>query len=222
MKSPVKPRLMRILLDGEPHSEIDLATGVGFTKVATIRKWLDSFQNAGFIELSKNELSAGNVCRIVTTRETVLKIYHHPEFRALRPEIRSAPWFCPVFTLEFALLPENLPLLIDEMVRASHTFFETICMYDTPEKIRETYQPALLVNRIYGVSDPVFDDLCICYQIFLHAVIRDIRYGGLGEGFAQLLNITQETLERRHADCIARGKKKAASSHSPRSPATER
>jgi hypothetical protein len=208
MKSPVKPRLMRILLDGEPHSEIDLATGVGFTKVATIRKWLDSFQNAGFIERSRNELSAGNVCRIVTTRETVLKIYHHPEFRALRPEIRSAPWFCPVFTQQFAALPENLPLLIDEMVRASHTFFETICMYDTPEKIRETYQPALVVNRLYGGSDPVFDDLCICYQIFLHAVIRDIRYGGLGEGFAQLLNRTQETLERRHADCIAPVKKK--------------
>lgn len=211
MKSPVKPRLMRILLDGEPHSEIDLATGVGFTKVATIRKWIDSFQNAGFIERSRSESSAGNVCRIVTTRETVLKIYHHPEFRALRPEIRSAPWFCPVFTLEFALLPENLPLLIDEMVRASHTFFETICLYDTPEKIRETYQPALLVNRLYGVSDPVFDDLCICYQIFLHAVIRDIRYGGLGEGFAQLLNKTQETLERRHADCNIPVKKKAGS-----------
>ena len=213
MKSPVKPRLMRILLDGEPHSEIDLATGVGFTKIATIRKWLDSFQNAGFMERSWSESSAGYVCRIITTKETVLKIYQHPEFRSLRPEIRSGAWFCPLFTSQFALLPENLPELIDEMVRASHTFFETICLYDTPEKIRETYQPALLVNRLYGVPDPVFDDLCIYYQIFLHAVIRDIRYGGLGEGFAQLLNRTQEIIEHRGAGCIARVKKKAAPSH---------
>ena len=197
MKSPVKPRLMRVLLDGEPHSEIDLATGVGFTKVATIRKWIESFQSAKFIERYRSESTAGYVCRIITTRETVLKIYNYPEFRALRPEIRQAPWFCSVFTPQFAALPEDLPGFIDEMVRASHSFFETISMYDTPEKIRETYQPALLVNRLAGVSDPVFDDLCIYYQIFVHAVIRDIRYGGLGEGFAQLLDRAQGTLEQR-------------------------
>ena len=211
MKSPVKPRLMRILLDGEPHNEIDLATGVGFTKVATIRKWIDSFQNTGFIERSRSESSVGYVCRLITNRETVLKIYNHHEFRALRPEIRQAPWFCPVFTLQFAALPENLPELINEMVRASHTFFETICMYDTPEKIRETYQPSLLVNQLAVVADPVFDDLCIYYQVFLHAVIRDIRYGGLGEGFAQILNRAQEALKRHYSDYIAPVKKKAGS-----------
>ena len=201
---------MHILLDGEPHSEIDLATGVGFTKVATIRKWIESFQTAKFIERYTSESSAGYVCRIITTKETVLKIYHHAEFRALRPEIRQAPWFCPVFTQQFASLPKELPLLIDGMVRASHTFFETICRYDTPEKIRETYQPALLVNRLYGVSDPVFDDLCIYHQIFLHAVLRDIRYGGLAEGFAQLLDSTQETLERWYAAGIAPSWKEAS------------
>jgi len=211
MKSPVKPRLMRILLDGEPHNEIDLATGVGFTKVATIRKWIDSFQNTGFIERSRSESSVGYVCRLITNRETVLKIYNHHEFRALRPEIRSTAWFCPVFTTQFAALPETLPELIDEMVRASHTFFETIYMYDTPEKIRETYQPSLLVNQLAGVADPVFDDLCIYYQVFLHAVIRDIRYGGLGEGFAQILNRAQEALKRRYSDYIAPVKKKAGS-----------
>ena len=211
MKSPVKPRLMRILLDGEPHNEIDLATGVGFTKVATIRKWIDSFQNTGFIERIRSESSVGYVCRLITNRETVLKIYNHHEFRALRPEIRSAPWFCQVFTSQFAALPENLPELIDAMVRASHTFFETIYMYDTPEKIRETYQPTLLVNQLAGVADPVFDDLCIYYQVFLHAVIRDIRYGGLGEGFAQILNRAQEALKRHYSDYIAPVKKKAGS-----------
>jgi len=211
MKSPVKPRLMRILLDGEPHSEIDLVTGVGFTKVATIRKWIESFQNTGFIERYRSESSAGYECRLLTNREAVMKIYHHPEFRALRPEIRNAPWFCSVFTPQFASLPEDLTLLIDAMIRASHTFFETICMYDTPEKIRETYQHVLLVNKLAGVSDPVFDDLCIYYQVFLHAVIRDIRYGGLGEGFAQILNRAQEALKRQYSDYIAPVKKKAGS-----------
>ena len=95
------------------------------------------------------------------------------------------------------------------MARASHSFFETISMYNTPEKIRETYQPALLVNKLAGFSDPVFDDLCIYYQIFLHAVIRDIRYGGLAGGFAQLLTSTQETLEHRYAAGIALSRKKA-------------
>ena len=211
MKSPVKPRLMRILLDGEPHSEIDLATGVGFTKIATIRKWIESFQTTKFIERYRSDTSAAYVCRLIITKEIVSKIYNHPEFRALRPEIRSAAWFCPVFTSQFAALPEDLPQLIDAMVQASHTFFETISMYDTPEKIRETYQPTLLVNRLAGISDTVFDDLCIYYQIFLHAVIRDIKYGGLGEGFAQLLNGVQETMERRYSDHIAPVKKKARS-----------
>ncbi len=215
MKSPVKPRLMRILLDGELHSEIDLATGVGFTKVATIRKWIESFQTTGFIERSRSESATGYVCRIITTKETVLKIYNHPEFRALRPDIRNAPWFCSVFTQPFNGLPEDMPLLIDAMVRASHTFFETISLYDTPEKIRETYHPALVVNQLSGISDPVFNDLCLYYQIFLHAVIRDIKYGGLGEGFAKLLNSSQKTLERRYADYIAPMKKKARSGSHP-------
>lgn len=198
MKSPVKSRLMRILLDGGPHSEIALTTGAGFTKVATIRKWIDLFLAAKFIERYRDESSAGYLCRLITTKEAVQKIYNYPEFCALRPEIRQAAWFCPVFTQPFAALPENLPLLIDDMVRASHTFFETICLYDSPEKIRETYLPVLLVNRLAGISDPVFDDLCIYYQIFLHDIIRDIRYGGLGDGFAQQLNEVQKIIEARY------------------------
>ena len=195
MKSPVKARLMRILLDGEPHREIDLAKGVGFTKVVTIRKWIDAFLAAKFVERRRDDSSEGYVCQIVTTREEVLKIYGYPEFHALRPEIRNASWFCPVFTQPFTVLPGDLPALIDEMVRASHTFFETLCIYDTPEKIRETYRQTTMVNRLAGISDPAFDELCMYYQIFLHAVIRDIRYGGLGNGFASLLNSTQEKVE---------------------------
>lgn len=196
MKSPVKPRLIRILLDGEPHQEIDLATGVGFTKVATIRWAIDSFERARFINRTPEEGRRGYYCQLNCTRDAILKIYNYPEFRALRPEIRKAPWFCPLFTQEFAGLAGDLPALIDAMVGASHTFFETVCIYDTPEKIRETYRQTIIVNRLAGISDPAFDDLCMYYQIYLHAVIRDIRYGGLGDGFAVLLNSTQEKVEQ--------------------------
>ena len=202
MKSPVKPRLMRILLDGEPHSEIDLATGVGFTKVATIRKRIDSFERARFIIRKREEGSSGYYCQLNYTRDVIQKIYDYPEFRALRPEIRRAVWFCPVFTQHFAVLPENLPLLIDEMVGASHTFFETICTYDNPEKIRETFEPSLLLNRLTGISDPVFNDQYLYYQIFVHAVIRDIVHGGLGSGFAGLLNKSQQSLAERYGNDV--------------------
>ncbi len=208
MKSPVKPRLMRILIDGEPHREIELATGAGFTKIATIQKWIDLFQNAGFIERYRSPDDPEYFCRLVTSRESGLKIYNHPEFRTLRPEIRQAPWFCRVFLSQFASLPDDLPQLVGEMARASHTFFETICIHDTPEKIRETYQSALLVNRLSGISDPAFDDLCIYYQIFVHSIIRDIRYGGLSGGFARLLARMQETVEERYAVRSRAGKRR--------------
>lgn len=219
MKSPVKPRLMRILLDGETHSEIDLATHVGFTKVATIRWAIESFERARLIIRKHEAGMPGYYCQLNCTRDLIMKIYNNPEFGALRPEIRKAVWFCPVFTQQFASLPDNLPRLIDEMVRASHTFFETICQYDSPDKIRETYHHTLLVNRLVEISDPTFDDLCLYYQIFLHGVIRDIRYGGLGDGFAQLLNSMQDQIEQRYSSvCITPLQKKSGSRAQGNSP----
>ena len=84
------------------------------------------------------------------------------------------------------------------MVVASHTFFEVISAADTPENLRETYQSALLVNKLAGISDPLFDDYSLFYQIFIHAVIRDIKYGGLGEGFAEVIARVQEEVSRHY------------------------
>ncbi|MCP1662429.1 MAG: hypothetical protein D5R99_08095 [Methanocalculus sp. MSAO_Arc1] len=200
MKSPVKAPLMRILLDGNSHREIDLATGVGFTKVATIRKWLDSFERAGFITREKNEGASGYSCRLNCNRETIMKIYNYLEFQHLRPDIRNKPWFCPLFTRQFEALHGELPDLIDAMVRASHTFFETICHLESPAEIEKIYRQTLLVNQLAGFSSPEFDEICIYYQIFLHSVIRDIRYGGLGEGFADVLGMVQHALSRSAAE----------------------
>lgn len=196
MKSPVKPKLMRILLDGRPHRGIDLATSVGFTKVATIRWVVDSFERARLITRGHAQEGAGDTIQLSSRPDIILKMYHNPEFHALRPEIRKAAWFCPLYTGNFSTLPGDLPELVDDMVRASHTFFETICLYDTPDKIRETFRQTTIVNRLAGISDPVFDELCMYYQIYLHSVIHDIRYGGLGEGFAELLSSTQEKVEQ--------------------------
>ncbi|MDO8841502.1 hypothetical protein [Methanocalculus sp.] len=201
MKSPVKIRLMRILIDGDFHSEIDLAIGLGFTKVATIKKWIDSFERAGFITREKEKERSEYSCRLNYNRDVIIKIYNYPEFQHLRSDIRSAPWFCPLFTRQFQMLHGDLPGLIDEMIRASHTFFETICHFDSPDEIRKIYSQALLVNRLAGFSSPEFDEMCIYYHIFLHGIIRDIRYGGLGEGFADVLGMVQHTLSRRAADC---------------------
>ena len=212
MKSPVKARIMRVLVSGNPVPEIELARRAGFTKVSTIQKWITTFQNAGFIKRYKNPSSSRYVCQIIANRETIRKIYNYPEFRPLRPEIRQAPWFCPLFTAKFSELPGELPELIDAMVVASHKFFETIRIYDTPEKIREIYQPVLLLNRLARISDPLFDEYSLYYQIFVQAVIQDIRYGGLSEGFTQTLGRAQETLERHYPEYPDPVRKKAAPS----------
>jgi len=194
MKSPVKPRLMRILLDGEPHSEIDLATGVGFTKVATIRKVMDLFERARFIMRWHDGDSVGWTCQLNCSRDAVQKIYDHQEFRALRPLIREQPWFCPLFTSNFDTLPDPFCSMIRQMVVQSHTFFEIISRYGSPGKIRETFEPSLLLNRLAGLTDPETNDRFLYYQIFVHAVIRDIEHGGLGSGFASLLEESQQSL----------------------------
>jgi len=194
MKSPVKPRLMRILLDGEPHREIDLAIGVGFTKVATIRKVIDSFERARFIVRNHDTESAGWYCQLNLSREEVLKIYDYPEFRRLRPDIRERPWFGLLFLQKFKDLPDPLPGLVRHMVEQSHTLFAIICRYESPGKIRETFEPALLLNRLVGIRDPFFNDQYLYYQIFVHAVIRDIDHGGLGNGFANLLDESQQAV----------------------------
>jgi hypothetical protein len=193
MKSPVKLKLMRILLDGQPHLEIDLATGAGFTRVATIRKLLDSFERARFITRRKDP-GSGWYCQLNLSRETILKVYNHPEFRMLRPALREQSWFCPLFTGSFDTLPDPLPDTVRQMVVQSHSFFEIISRYDSPEKIRETFKPLLLLNRMASVTDPVFDDHYLFYLIFVQAVIRDIEYGGLGTGFAGLLDESQKVL----------------------------
>lgn len=194
MRSPVKPKVMRILLDGEPHREIDLATGVGFTKVATIRRVIDSFERARFIIRKRDTAMTGWYCQLNLSREDVQKIYDYPEFRTLRPEIRERPWFGLLFIQKFEDLPDPLPRTVRHMVEQSHTFFAIISRYESPGKIRETFEPALLLNRLAGIRDPLFNDLYLYYQIFVHAVIRDIDYGGLGTGFASLLDETQQAL----------------------------
>ena len=191
---------MRTLLDGNPHLEIELARGAGYTRVSTIQRWIRSFETARFITRKPADTRGEFYCQLRITRDAVRKIYNFPEFRQIRPLIREAPWFSPLFTDNFAPLPSGLPSLICEMVKKSHTFFEIIDKYDTPEKIREIYHPAVYVNEILGIKDEEFNAWCLYYQIYIHSIIRDISGGGLGEGFMDLVNEMQDQIGTLHVD----------------------
>lgn len=205
MKSPVKVKVMQILLDGNPHTETELANGAGFTKVASIQRWIRSFENARFIVRRPTGRRGEFNCQIVISKETVRRIYSYPEFRQLRSQIRMAPWFAPLFAGSFGALPGNLPELIPEMIRESHSFFEIIAMYDTPEKVMETYQPCLYVNELEGIQNEEFNTLCLYYQLYVQSIVRDIPTGGLGRGFMNLVRDVQLELGELHRKCRQAG-----------------
>lgn len=193
MKSPVKEKLIRILLDGNEHPEIDLARGAGFTRVATILRWVRAFENAGFIV--RRPAGRGEYrCQLIISRDTARKIYYYPEFRRIRPLIRMTPWFGPLFTTRFIALPGDLPLVITDMVKKSHTFFEIIDTYGSHEKVRELYHPCLFINELQGITDEEFNARCLYYQLYVQSIVRDLSGGGLGEGFADLLGEIQGSL----------------------------
>lgn len=194
MKSPVKEKLIRLLLDGKPHTEIELAQGAGFTKVAAIQRWLKSFENARFISRVPAEKRGEVRYQIVLTRDAIRRIYYYPEFRKIRPLIRTAPWFGPLFADTFAALPGDLHLVIQDMIKRSHSFFEIIDTYDTPEKVREIYQLCLYVNELQGIKDEEFNAWCLYYQLYVQAIIRDLSEGGLGEGFMDLVGDVQDRI----------------------------
>ncbi len=92
VKSSVKEKLMWILLDGNPHSEADLARGAGFSRVVSIQRWIRAFENAGFIARRPTSVKGECVCQLALSRgRTAKKIYSYPEFRQIRPLIRAAP-----------------------------------------------------------------------------------------------------------------------------------
>ncbi|HEU17305.1 MAG TPA: hypothetical protein ENO06_01085, partial [Methanolinea sp.] len=161
MKSPVKERLIRILLDGNPHSELVLAQGVGFLRVASIQRWLRTFENARFIVRKANGIHGEYTCQLILDRDSARKIYSYSEFRQIRQLIRTAPWFSPLFLDTFETLPGDLPLVIKKMVQQSHTFFEIIEKYDTPERIWEVYHPCLFINELQGIQNEEFNAWCL-------------------------------------------------------------
>jgi hypothetical protein len=195
VKSPVKEKLMRILLDGAPHPEIELARGAGFTRASTIQKWTRSFEGVKFIVRRPTGEKGEFQCQLRLTRDTVRKIYHYPEFRQIRPLIRQAPWFGPLFLHQFTGLPGNLPSMIQEMIKKSHTFFEFIDRYDTHEKVREIFYPILYFNELQGITDEEINSWCLYYQLYVHSVVQDLSGGGLGEGFMDLMRDVQARIK---------------------------
>lgn len=211
VKSPVKEKLMRILLDGNPHSELDLARSAGFSRVVSIQRWIRAFENARFIERNPIGMNGREyTCQLILSRDSARKIYSYSEFRQIRPLIRTAPWFCPLFLDKFETLPGDLPLFITRMVQQSHTFFEIIEKYETPDRIWEVYHLCLYVNELQGIKNEEFNAWCLYYQLYVQSIVRDLSEGGLGEGFIDLIRDVQNrirTLPRKkvHAGGITHG-----------------
>lgn len=191
VKSPVKEKLIKVLLDGNAHSEIDLARGAGFSSATAIQKWIKAFENARFIVRKPIDGRREYTCQLILSRDTARKIYYYPEFRQIRPLIRMTPWFGPLFVDRFAALPGDLPSIIHEMVKKSHTFFEIIDTYGNPEKVWELYHPCLYVNELQGIKNKEFNAWCLYYHLYVQSIVQDLSGGGLGEGFSDLVGDVQ-------------------------------
>jgi hypothetical protein len=198
MRSTVKPRLLSLLLDGAPHTEQELAERLGFRRVETIRHAIRSFENAGYITRKRNP-DLGWACQLVCTYDIALRIYDARQFAPLRPQVRNASWFVPLFTGDFERLPAGLPAYIRRMVQDSHSFFLVIRHYSTPEKVRETFQALLFAPRLFGCQDNALEDYLLYYTIFIQSVIRDVEYGGLGEGFTNTIAGLKDCIRALHA-----------------------
>jgi hypothetical protein len=208
MKSPVKEKMIRILLDGNAHPEIELTRGAGFSRVTAIQKWVRAFENARFIVRRPVDRKEEYHCQLILSRDTARRIYYYPEFRQLRPLIRMTPWFGPLFTDQFTALPGDLHLIINEMIKKSHTFFEIIDTYDTHQKVWEIYHPCLYVNELQGIKNEEFNAWCLYYQLYVQSIVRDLSGGGLGEGFMDLVGDVQSCISK-----LQRKKAKAGGVH---------
>lgn len=194
VKSRVKEKLMRILLDGNPHSELDLARGAGFSRVGSIQRWIRGFENARFIVRKPIGRSGEYTCQLILSRDSARKIYSYPEFRQIRPLIRTAPWFSLLFLDKFETLPGELPAIINKMVQRSHTFFEIIDTYENPDRIWEVYHLCLYINELQGIKNKEFNAWCLYYHLYVQSIVRDLSEGGLGEGFIDLVGDVQNRI----------------------------
>jgi hypothetical protein len=194
VKSPVKEKLMRILLDGKPHSELELARSIGFSRAASIQRWIRAFENARFIVRKPVGKNGDYICQLILSRDSARKIYAYAEFRQIRPLIRISPWFSPLFLDTFEALPGELPIMLTKMVQQSHTFFEIIDTYNSPERIQEVYHLCLYVNELWGIKNEEFNAWCLYYHLYVQSIVRDLSEGGLGEEFIDLVGDIQDRI----------------------------
>lgn len=189
---------MRTRVDGNPPPEPDLAPYAGFSRAASIKSWMRAFDHGQFIVRRATGERGARACRPVLHGKNAKKIYSYQEFRQIRPLIRAAPWFCPLFLEKFSNLLGDLPVAISKMLQQSHTFFEIIDTYDNPGKIWGVYSPCLYINGLLGIKDEEFNAWCLYYLLYVQSIVRDLPGGGPGDGFSDL----NGDVQHRVRDCM--------------------
>ncbi|OPX72808.1 MAG: hypothetical protein A4E38_00393 [Methanoregulaceae archaeon PtaB.Bin108] len=195
VRTEVSLKLMSLLLQGDPVSDRQLAAAIGFKNPRNIATHLASFVNMGYtVSLPRDEYGPGNWYQLTSKKEGVLKLYQSAFYKRLRTRIREIPWFINEMTEGFGDLPPDLLLLIQEMMKKSHTFFTMVAASPSHERVLSTYSLYLFPCRLMHAEDPLFQAYFLYTQLYSEAITRDISQGGLSERFLEPLDRIQQAL----------------------------
>ncbi|MDH7510082.1 MAG: DNA-binding protein [Methanolinea sp.] len=188
-------RLMGLLLDGKPVTDRQLADAIGFKNPRNIAKHLDSFASSGYIRmLPHTGREESPLYQLTDKKEGLLNLYQSRFYRVLRPRIREIDWFIDQVAAGFLPLPKDLFDLVREMMKKSHTFFSLIAGHSNHDQILSFHSLYLFPCRLMGRDDPLFQAYYLYAQLYAEAITRDIREGGLSEGFLEPLDAIQKAI----------------------------
>lgn len=188
-------RLMGLLLDGKPFTDRQLADAIGFKNPRNIAKHLESFQSAGYIRiLPRTGRDENPSYHLTDKKDGLLKLYQSRFYRVLRPQIREIDWFIDQVAAGFSPLPKDLFDLIREMMKKSHTFFSLIASHSSHDHLLSSYLLYLFPCRLMDRDDYLFQAYYLYAQLYAEAITRDIREGGLSEGFLEPLDAIQKAI----------------------------
>jgi len=188
-------RLMGLLLDGKPVTDRQLADAIGFKNPRNIAKHLESFQSSGYIRvLPLTGSGKSPLYQLTDKKDGLLNLYQSRFYRALRPRIREIDWFIDQVAAGFSPLPEDLFDLIRMMMKKSHTFFSLIARHTGHDHLLSSYSLYLFPCRLVNCDAPLFQAYSLYAQLYAEAITRDIREGGLSEGFLEPLDAIQNAI----------------------------
>jgi len=188
-------RLMGLLLDGKPLTDKQLADAIGFKNPRNIARHLESFASSGYIRiLPQTGRDNYRLFQLTDKKDGLLKLYQSRFYRVLRPRIREIDWFIDQVAAGFSPLPRDLFNLIREMMKKSHTFFSLIAGHSSHDQLLSSYSLYLFPCSLMNRDDPLFQACYLYAQLYAESITRDIREGGLSEGFLEPLDAIQKVI----------------------------